>query len=444
MKPLYRAIALLLLASAGRANAQSINDIINQNFGLDYNRGRNTSVTERARPDYSPTGLPLGAFTLYPALNTELSYVDNVFASPNNSGPNFGNGLGKVGDGIFTITPSIGLVSNWSRNAVSLTANVSRDEYFKYTENDTTNYGARANGRLDILDSDSIGGSLDYEYLTESRTSSAVAENSFSPSRYTHEGASGYGVYQLNRLRFRVTADANKYDYNNLVGTFGEEILNDERNNNVYDVGGRADYAVNQDAAVFASIGYNDRQFEFVPTLQDSHGYELLVGFNLDVTNLVRGEVGVGYLIQDYRDGATQNGFAAQTQFQYFPSQLLTLTLNAERSLQNSTIINSSGDVASTVRLRADYELRRDVLLFAQGGFENDQYNGINFNDDRYTASFGATYLVNRLIALNAAFTHETQTTSGGVGPGFTPGSDTILAYPFDVNSVYIGLTLHR
>ena len=413
---------------------------MNQNFGLDYNRGRNTSVTDRARPEYSPTGVPIGAFMLFPSLTTQLVYVDNVFATPSGGFP---GGLGHVGDGIVSITPSATILSNWSRNAVSLSADVNENKYFKYTENDTTNYGVTANGRLDILDADNIGGSVYYDQLTEPRTSSAVAENSFDPSRYTQYGGSIHGLYQLNRLRFLIRGDYNNYDYQNLTDEFGGLIQNDLRNNAVYDLSVRADYAVNQDAAVFASVLYNDRDFEFSSEQQNSHGYEFLGGVNLDVTNFVRGEIGLGYLIQDYRDGATQSGFAAQTRFQYFPSPLLTLGFTAERSLQNSTIINSSGAVVTNVGLRADYELRRNILLYTSFNYYQDDYSGINFESDRYSVGVGGSYLVNRLLSFNVSYNYQTQTTNGASEP-LSVSTATILSYPFDVNSVYIGFTLHR
>ena len=430
MKARYLARAAAL-ASASPAAAQSVASLIGQNFGLAYNRGGNVSVLDRARPDYDPIGVPVGTFRLYPSLNTQLEYVDNIYASQN----------GRASDGIFPITP-------WSRNAFSISGDVSRNEYFTFSNNDTTNYGVRLNGRLDLLREDSVVVGYDHEFATEPRTNSIVAQESPNPSQFTHDGASVSGVHQLDRIRLVASFTFNHLDYQDLTGFNDIFIPNEERSYNEYQAVGRADYAISPDFAIFGSVEYNKFDYKLDPTDRNSDGYIVLGGVNMDIPNLIRGEVGVGYLTQDYNRGADQSGIAAQAQLQYFPTQLTTVTLNAQRRIENASVINSGGDVLSTVSLRVDHELRRNVLLFAQLGYSHDDFQGFSFTDNRYSAGFGATYLVNRLISLNAAFDHETQSTTGSasplvVGQPVTTTSSN-LTFPYDINSVYIGLTLHR
>ncbi|HEY9724489.1 MAG TPA: outer membrane beta-barrel protein, partial [Oscillatoriaceae cyanobacterium] len=54
-------------------------------------------VRTRPRPGLDPSGLPIGSFTLYPAIEASIGYDDNVFATSRN----------KVQSATFTLAPSL-------------------------------------------------------------------------------------------------------------------------------------------------------------------------------------------------------------------------------------------------------------------------------------------------------------------------------------------------
>ena len=70
---------LSVLAAASPAHAQLFGDpLLQSKVPAEYDRGHNTSVLDRPRPEYEAPGLPLGPFTVHPELHTELGYSTNV------------------------------------------------------------------------------------------------------------------------------------------------------------------------------------------------------------------------------------------------------------------------------------------------------------------------------------------------------------------------------
>ena len=80
----------------------------------------------------------------------------------------------------------------------------------------------------------------------------------------------------------------------------------DEHFRNVQDTGetARADYALSPDTAIFLSGNLNQHAYSVQPpavaTDFNSTGFTVLGGVNFQVTSLLTGEIGAGYLTQDY------------------------------------------------------------------------------------------------------------------------------------------------
>ena len=129
----------------------------------------------------------------------------------------------------------------------------------------------------------------------------------------------------------------------------------------------------------------------------------------------IEGEAGVGYLDQSFDDplyGST-SGLSTRVRLEYFPTQLLTLGLNADRSVGDSGVPGSGGYLSSSVQLTADYELRRNIIVEARGGFVQEDFNAIDRRNDRWIGGVRATYLLNRRLGVTAAYDFENRSSSG-------------------------------
>lgn len=378
-----------------------------------WDRDRNVSVTQRPRPEYDALGVRSGAFIWRPALELGVEFNDNIFATATN----------EESDTIFVIAPSVTVDTTWSRHAFNAFANVRRNEYADFSSESTTDYALGAGGRLDISRGSAIMSGVSHSRSTEPRTSAGAAGFAAEPIRFDTTTFAIGAEHTFNRLRLRGGYDFAKsgYDDARLIG--GGIASQGFRDQDMHRFTLRGDLAISPDTAVFARYRYNQRDFRLAPpavaTNRDSDGYTLDVGVEFDLGGLARGEIGVGYMKQEYDSPAfgTVDGVSIDGMLEWFPTQLTTLTFTASRGIEDSGIAASSGYLGTTVSAQVDHELLRNVILTARLDYANDDYQGIDREDQRWGATVQATYLMNRNVGLSASYSHLDQSSSGTAGP---------------------------
>lgn len=430
---------------SGAAYAQTIGSALTTAGADDdsnFRRDRNVSVLQRPHPGYEALGIREGAFMVWPKLATTVEYNDNIYAV--GSGPQPAGAPGKVSDTVWHIAPELDVTSTWSRHALSAYARSVINRFMDYTSENTEDYSIGAQGRLDILRTEQVSGGVDWSQLTEPRTSSSSPLNAKHPVQYDVSSLFLSGSRDFNRLRFSGRLDLRKFNYQNgtlLDATPGEDtvVFEKDRDRTLTVATARADYAVSPDTALFVEVAGNNRDYrlESSPypgfTDRDSKGVQALVGANFDISALMRGEIGVGYMKQNYQNRAFNDvsGLGARAQVEWFPTQLVTATFTGSRTLEDSGIIGSSGYLSTNVGARADYELLRNVIVSAQAGYGDDDYKGIDRTDKRTTFGLSGTYLLNRNVGVTVGYNYFKQTSHGAAG-----GED------FKVNKIGATLTL--
>ena len=145
---------------------------------------------------------------------------------------------------------------------------------------------------------------------------------------------------------------------------------------------------------------------------------------------LIRGEIAAGYISQEFDEETAYgkvDGFGARALIEWFPTQLTTVTATGSRTVEDSAIIGSGGYLSSAIGLQIDHELMRNIIVGGAVSYSEDDYEGIDRNDDRFSGSLSATYLVNRHLGVSLAASHLEQSSSGADN-----GAD------FDVNRLMI------
>lgn len=393
-------VSACLAAGITQATAQAQND---------FARDRDLAVLDRPRPEYDAIGIPLDSFLLYPRLNIVSGYDDNIYATDTNT----------KADGIFQIQPSLALKSQWSEHELDFDAHSSINQYFSHGTEDTNDYGAALNGRLDILASTNITAHASYDLETEARGDESAAENTVNPVQFSVWTGQLSGMHQFNRLQVSVTGTWD--DYNYLDGRDGLGNVIDQHFRNVQDTGEtvRADYAISPDTAVFLSGNLNQHSYPVQPPLvandYNSTGFEALGGVNFQITNLVTGELGAGYFKQDYPNVAGQNlgSLALHGTVQWFPTELTTVSVKVDRLVADSSLQGSAGYLTTGGSVQVDHELRYNVILSGIFSYNDDSFQGIDRNDGRWTAGIGAKYLLTREVGIGLNYNHDNQISSG-------------------------------
>lgn len=400
--------------------------LANTDAQSNFARDRNVSVRQRPHPEYEAAGLRMGAFVARPQVTVSGEYNDNIYGAAAN----------EIDDFIFRVKPSVDVQSTWSRHALNAFARGSINRYADYDTENTEEFAFGANGRIDIVRGTNITGGGDYARVTEPRTSSSTPTGSIKPIQYYLTQFNLAGVREFNRLRLGLRGDFREFDYKDGRTLTGTEVEQDDRDRKISSFTARGDYALSPATALFVQGTMNKRDYRLAGTAaapaRDSDGYEVLAGANFEVGATMRGELGVGYLSQDF-DAAQYgkvDGFGARGQLEWFPTQLTTVTFNGGRSVEDSGILGSSGYVSNNVGAQVDHELLRNVILTGQLNYGDDDYEGIDRRDKRFTAGASATYLMNRRLGVVVGYSFFDQKSKGLNG-----GQD------FKVNTISVGLT---
>lgn len=145
------------------------------------------------------------------------------------------------------------------------------------------------------------------------------------------------------------------------------------------------------------------------------------VGADFDIGGTARGVIGIGYNEQTYDDPAQGklDGWGLDGLVEWYPTQLTTVTVRAARFIEDAPFEASGGFTSETVAARVDHELLRNLVLSAEIERSERDFLGIDRVDERWTASAGAIWFVNRNVGVEASFTRMEQESAGAF-----PGQD--------------------
>ena len=404
--------ALSAAVPAAAASAQSTSGALRsaQAQSIDmFARDRAIAVRDRPHPEYEALGALLGAFTLFPRLQMDAEYNDNIHAT----------GTGERGDFIARVKPDLALESGWSRHAVQAYAQASLSRFQDFNTEDANDWSIGASGRIDVTRASSLHAGADYAETTEPRTASGAPTASLRPIQYDMAQAFLAASRVAGRLKLSTRGDLRAFDYRDGAAVGGAPIDQDSRDRAITSLSARADYAVSPATAVFFQVTGNARDYDLAstPTLpaRDSTGGEALVGLNFELGAVSRGEVAVGYISQSFDDAAYDDidGFAARMQLEWFPTELTTVAVTATRSIEDAGLLGSGGYLSSGFGASVDHELLRNVILSAAAIYNLDEYNGLDRDDERFSATLGGTYLLNRNLGLSLTASRLEQSSSG-------------------------------
>lgn len=398
--------AALALCAPTLASAQSASYFDRNNAG---------GVLQRPRPDYQALGIDAGGFQVFPSLTLSPEYDDNIYAAPDD----------RASDLVTNISPSLQVRSNWSRDELDAFANLSSNIYANHSNESTTDYTVGGSGRLDILSQSSLNASFSYAHDTEARTSENTVNTASAPVQFDVISTSFGGVQTLNRLKFTESFNFERITYDDTTSFGGAPIPLNTLDGDIFQVTGRADYAINPQISLFLSAQANDRPYDDKPPVasldRDSSGYETTIGADFDITRLVRGQVQVGYLAQNYASPLFRpvNGPTVHARVSYFLSGLTTLTFTADRQVIDAVDPVAVSFLQTRGGLQVDHELLRNVILSALVGYETDTFKGEERDDKRASASASVTYLLNRRVGLTGTYSFLNEDSAGAdrIGP---------------------------
>ena len=133
---------------------------------------------------------------------------------------------------------------------------------------------------------------------------------------------------------------------------------------------------------------------------RDAQGYKLDGGVSLLLTRLITGEAYLGYINYDVEgiNFPDLSGINFGAQLRWYPSELITVHLNASRTPNATTITGASVGDDHYVEVGADYEVLRNVILQGSVAYTDSLFRGTTRRDKDFGTLLGLRYLMNRLF----------------------------------------------
>lgn len=376
-----------------------------------------------AQGPYDPLGLRFGGFDVRPSVDIGVESTDNVFATE----------TGEQDDVVYVVRPDVVVESHWSRHQLRAEIGGQHTSYQDFSSNDSTTGFADANVRLDVLSSTQLELGGRTAKIAESRSDPDSPAGAAEPVEYTQQTVRADLRHTFNRVRVSVGGTQNEYDFEDSVDAFGAAIDEDGRDRSETAGYVRGEYAVSPALALVAQASANTREYDVVDPLvnRDSDGKSYLVGASFDVTNLIRGEVTVGYFEQNYDDPdvGTVDGVAVAANAEWRPTQLTTVHVAASRSPEETGVGGAVSNLQTVGSVRVDHELRRNIVLTAGVDGGNREYRGVDREDSVLNGDVGVRYLVNRNVAVSGGYRFESQ-------------DSDVLGEDFEVNRLFLTLSL--
>lgn len=397
-------ILILAATSASPAIAQVDERLdIETQIPQGYDRGRNVSVRQAPLPDYNPLGIHFGSFYFYPRLEVRAGATSNTYLSSENE---------KAAP--FITTRAYGrLASGWQRHELTLAGSVDRVDYLGESRRNERTWDASARGRVELGSRVEIEANAKASREVESLFSGEVNDEIAALSRYRRNFGSLQATYTQSRFRVFVLGDYADLSFNDVPLSSGDVIDQSDRDRSIARLTGQIEYARSPALALFAQIGaadtkYDNDLFSGLPNI-DSKAIRIVGGVNFDISGKMRGSVGVGYGVKDFDADIydTVRGISVDSRVEFFPSRLFTITAEAERSIEDSTLRRRDPFWLTQFALTGDYALKQNLLLTSTARYSRQDFTESDVTADTYSASVGARYLGSRRASIEGALSYR-------------------------------------
>ena len=340
-------------------------------------------------------GTSVGAFTLFPQLDLNLGYDDNVFATS----------TATTASAVAVVRPSLELRSEWLNHSLRLVASGGFGFYANAPTQNFQNYLIQADGKLDIRNDVYATGLIAFRRNTEALGTPNV---SFAQAPTVVDSVPvELGLYQkFNRLFYQLNVSATKYWYYDYSTITSLGLPAASRDRTEYEERIRIGYEVYDGLAFFIAPGINQRRY--VDTInsagqqRDSTGWNMAVGASWTVGPKSSLDGSIGLTNQTYAasgQSTSATTFSLSGSWNGYEPLLLRPTLM--RSINESALANYQNYVSTVVGIDFTYDIHYPWKAVGGISYNTADYTpapgvaGVNPRTDSFIkASLGVLYEV--------------------------------------------------
>jgi hypothetical protein len=379
--------------------------------GQDYLNPR-----QAAAESYAPQGTRVGSFLLFPALELDEAYTDNIYASS----------FQRVGSFIQVVNPSLQLRSQWGQHALNFFA---RGSFGFYTADATQNYqdaNAGFDGRYDISPDSNFYGGAAYSRAHYFPGSPNAVTGAFPIAMYNQYTTNAGYYQQFGRFRARLDGRLDAYNYlNNGQGPNQGVSTTSDLNRIELRESLRVGYEFLPGYEIWTRAGLNQRNYQNQPDssglFRNSSGFDVVGGFAVQVSTITSFEVFAGYIQQNYVDPAFPTiGVPTFGLTGYWsPIREILVKPYVRRTIDESSLATASAYINTSGGLDVNYNFRPNIRLDGHADYTSADYQIASGQQGRfdqyYTVRAGVTYLPtpNFFVGPTYQFVHRTSNQVG-------------------------------
>lgn len=320
---------------------------------------------------YQPKGIEVGSFLLLPQIEVEESYNSNVFARSTQ----------KKDDFITRVAPEFQLRSRFSNHMLNVAGRVEQHLFRTYTHDNHLDASLNFDGRYDFSREWEGTAALDLSQRSEDR-GSPDDQNGREPARaLAVVGRTGSKI-QLGRFTFSGELNGARRRYGDVETSSGGAIPNADRNRWEMAAIGRGSYEIFPGYSAVVEMQGNrrqyDQEFDRNGYQRSSTGMRAEAGIGVDISQLIRGDFLVGYMMQDYEDRRFNDptGLSLKSVFNWTPTRLTVVVLSLERTVQETTTERASGMIHTGGSLLVRHEFQRNIVGTGTASVFQDVFDG--------------------------------------------------------------------
>ena len=431
------AAALLLTPLAARAQVPD-NYMLDQYFAQGvpgYTNQEGTTVLSRARPEYDPLGIRVGDFIIRPELDESVGYNSNVIGQQP-----------AVGSAVIETSATIKVGSDWARNSLGGSFNVTNTQVPSVSSQSNTTWNAAIGGSYDI--------GRDTLTVAATHMNAFILPYGIDVVSFNHPGVLYFAPipYSLNDVRVGYTSNFGRFsltpafDFTNVTyrttNYFGLDGFVPPAAVNGFVLGSPQDLSyLNHDiymGSLMAQYEYAPLR-DFVAMVRGSSiqytspgssalygpsrngtAFDALVGLDYTANGVWRYRLLAGYETRQYQNFKTHSAPVFEADVIWQPQAVTTVTLKGERAIEDAVDLDVAGYVQTQARLQVDHEVRRNIILSGYGSIVNAQYLDSGGGAETFFgAGAGVTWLINRNV--HVALTYDWLDHNGvnGFGPNY-------------------------
>lgn len=400
------------------------------------------SVFRRPRVEYNPIGLEVGgitgditdlgrgqlleSFLLFPKVDFELEFNDNVFAEER----------AKVADFIGTIKPQLTLVSDWDNHRFFITAKGEFRKHLSEGAEDYYRYGLSTGGTIQVTEFETVGITLSFDRKTQDRGEPDAGLFGVEPTVFRDFKAQVDWKYQRDKFLWNPKVSLTYSDFDDVDNGQGGVIDKDENDRWALDASLRLGYEAWKGTTLFVeprliavrhdqNVANNGLKRDFLTTA-------LVAGLTYDLTAVSYLEAGLVASLSRFDDASRDNQrqFSPSLELVWNPHDSWTFAAGYQRSVQSTNDPATNAITRDLFVAEAELEIMYNLLAANRTSWTRDDSVGNGNIDNLVTNTAEIKWLMNENAQLRGFW-------------NFTTLRSDTATKEFDRNRLGVVLTVH-